>query len=148
MSRRLGGTFAIPIAGPEAAQCGRAYTVRSGGNVLPLRMEGRTMINRRAPAVALATLLALGALSGTALAATGDESREAAALSSSTISLTQAIKSAEQQTGGRAYDAGVDLSGGQTRIVVETNGPKGVETVAINAQTGAVISTTHGGEAD
>ena len=106
------------------------------------------MMKKLAPGIAFAALLAVGALSGTAFAATGDEPREATSLSSTTISLSQAIASAEHQTGGRAYDAGVDLSGGQTRIVVETNGPKGVETVAVNAQNGAIISTSPGGETD
>jgi len=69
-------------------------------------------------------------------------------LQSAKVSLTQAIASAEQQTGGRAYDAGVDVKGGQTRIMVETTGPKGIQTVAIDAQSGQVIASHLGGEAD
>ncbi|HYZ23558.1 MAG TPA: hypothetical protein VE690_15520, partial [Rhodopila sp.] len=64
------------------------------------------------------------------------------------VSLTQAIATAEQQTGGRAYDAGVDVKDGNTRIVVETNGPKGEQTVAVDAQSGGVVATHAGGEAD
>jgi len=98
--------------------------------------------------LALAGMVTAGALSGAAFAAGGDENREANALQGAKVSLAQAIASAEQQTGGRAYDAGVDVKGGQTRIVVETNGPKGVQTVAIDAQSGQVVASHAGGETD
>lgn len=96
--------------------------------------------------LALAGMVTAGTLSGAAFAA--GEDREANALQGAKVSLTQAIASAEQQTGGRAYDAGVDIKGGQTRIVVETNGPKGIQTVAIDAQSGQVVASHAGGEAD
>jgi len=98
--------------------------------------------------LALAAMVTAGALSGAAFAAGGDENREANALQGAKVSLAQAIASAEQQTGGRAYDAGVDVQGGQTRIVVETNGPKGIQTVAIDAQSGQVVASHAGGETD
>lgn len=97
--------------------------------------------------LALAGLIATGAMVGTAAAA-GDEDREATALQGAKVSLVQAITTAEQQTGGQAYDAGVDVNGGQTRIMVETNGPKGVQTVAIDAQSGQVVGSHGGGEQD
>jgi len=98
--------------------------------------------------LALTGMVTAGALSSTAFANGNDEDREATALQGAKVSLPQAIASAEQQTGGRAYDAGVDVKGGQTRIVVETNGPKGVQTVAIDAQTGQVVASHAGGETD
>lgn len=98
--------------------------------------------------LALAGLLATGAIAGTALAAGDNEDREATALQGTKISLTQAIATAEQQTGGKAFDAGVDTKGGQTHIVVETNGPKGVQTVSVDAQSGVVVGSHAGGEAD
>jgi uncharacterized membrane protein YkoI len=98
--------------------------------------------------LALAGLLATGAIAGTARAAGGDEDREATALQGAKISLTQAIATAEQQTGGKAYDAGVDARGGQAHIVVETIGPKGVQTVSVDAQSGQVVGSHAGGEAD
>jgi uncharacterized membrane protein YkoI len=98
-------------------------------------------------ALALAGLLAAGTL-GAARAAGHDEDREARALQGAKVSLIQAITTAEQQTGGRAFDAGVDTKGGQTRIAVETNGPKGVQTVTIDAQSGQVVGTHAGGEQD
>ena len=93
--------------------------------------------------LALAGLLAAGAVAGTAAAASDNEDREATALQNAKVSLAQAIATAEQRTGGQAYDAGVDAKNGQARIVVETNGPKGVHTVSIDAQSGHV-----GGEED
>ena len=98
--------------------------------------------------LALAGLLAAGSMAGTAVAGSRDEDREANALQGAKVSLTQAIASAEQQTGGRAYDAGVDVKGGKILIVVETNGPKGVQTVTVDAQSGALVGTHAGGEAD
>jgi len=97
--------------------------------------------------LALAGLLAAGAIAGTAIAAQ-NEDQEATALQGAKVTLAQAIATAEQQTGGKAYDAGVDAKGGQTRIVVETNGPKGVQTVAIDAQSGQVVGGHAGGEED
>ena len=104
-------------------------------------------MNTKLTATAFAALIAIGAL-GTAYAGGKDEDREAAALQGAKVSLTQAIATAEQQTGGRAFDAGVDMKGGQTRIAVETNGPKGVQTVTIDAQSGQVVATHAGGEQD
>ncbi|MBN9563471.1 MAG: PepSY domain-containing protein [Alphaproteobacteria bacterium] len=94
----------------------------------------------------LVGLLAVG--SSVALAADHDEDQEATALQGAKVSLTQAIATAEQQTSGHAFDAGVDIKDGQTRIAVETNGPKGVQTVIVDAQNGQVVGTHAGGEQD
>jgi len=106
------------------------------------------MNTKRIAPIALMALLAAGALAGTAFAASTDENHEATALQSAKVTLSQAIATAEQQTGGKAFDAGVDIKGAQTRIVVETNGPKGVETVIVDAQNGQVVGTHAGGETD
>ncbi len=98
--------------------------------------------------LAMAALLITATLGGSALAAGQDEDREATALQGAKVSLTQAIAVAEQQTGGQAFDAGVDVKHGQTRISVETNGPKGVQTVVINAQSGEVVASHAGGMPD
>jgi uncharacterized membrane protein YkoI len=98
--------------------------------------------------LALAGLLAAATLARPALAAGSDEDREATALQGARVTLSQAIATAEQRTGGRAYDAGVDLKGGQPRIAVETNGPKGVQTVIVDAQTGQVVGAHVGAEQD
>lgn len=96
----------------------------------------------------LSALLMTATLGGSVLAAGQDEDREAAALQGAKVSLVQAIGTAERQTGGQAYDAGVDTKGSQVRIVVETNGPKGVQTVSVDAQNGQVVATHEGGEED
>ena len=102
--------------------------------------------------LALAGVVATGSLAGTAFAANQVpdqvEDRETTVLMTAKTTLAQAIATAEQQTGGRAYDAGVNIDGGQTRIVVETNGPKGAQTVSIDAQTGQVVGSHAGGEQD
>ncbi len=98
--------------------------------------------------LAMAALLMTATIGGSALAADRDGDREAAALQGAKVSLTQAIAMAEQQTGGQAFDAGVDTRGGQTRIVVETNGPGGIHTVSVDPQSGGVVGTHAGGEED
>ncbi|HEY6432233.1 MAG TPA: PepSY domain-containing protein [Acetobacteraceae bacterium] len=99
--------------------------------------------------MAALTGLTLASVAGTASAAgQGGIDPEAAAVASIKVSLTQAIATAEQQTGGKAYDAGVDADHGKNRIVVETNGPKGVQTVIIDANTGKVIGQHQGGVQD
>ena len=105
------------------------------------------MTTKYAPAVALAGALFFG-LAGTTFAAANDETREEMALQNTTLTLSQAISTAEQQTGGKAFDAGVDVDHGKPRVVVETNGRKGVETVIIDAQNGQIIGGHKGGEAD
>ncbi len=96
--------------------------------------------------IALAALLTVGA-AAPALAANHDE-QEQNLLQGSTVTLAQAIAAAEQQTGGKAYEAGVDVGNGKSSIVVETNGPKGVQTVTVDAQSGQIIRTEAGGQSD
>ena len=103
------------------------------------------MNTRRISAIALAGLLAIG---GMAFAAKQENNLEAAAMRGAKVSLSQAIGTAEQQTGGHAYDAGVHVKGGRTRIAVETDGPKGIVTVTVDAQSGEVVGTHVGGEPD
>jgi uncharacterized membrane protein YkoI len=105
------------------------------------------MINQHSAAIALAGILFLGG-AGSALAVTRGEAQEQNALQGTTLTLSQAIAIAEHQTGGKAYDAGVNVDDGKHRVVVETNGPNGVQTVIIDAQSGQVVSTHAGGEPD
>ena len=105
------------------------------------------MKTRRGTAIALAGVLFLG-LVGPALAANNDEAHEETALQGSKLTLSQAILIAEHQTGGKAFDAGVDVDHGKPRIVVETNGANGVQTVIIDAQSGQIVGAHAGGGAD
>ena len=98
-------------------------------------------------AIALAGLFVLG-LVGPTLAASSEETREETALQGTNLTLSQAISTAEQQTGGKAFDAGVDVDHGKPRIVVETNGRQGVQTVIVDAQSGQIVGGHAGGEAD
>ena len=97
---------------------------------------------------ALAAMLAAGSITGAAHASDRDAGQEATALQGARTTLAEAIATAERQAGGQAYDAGVDTKGGQVRIVVETSGPKGVQTVSVDAQSGKVVATHEGGEED
>jgi hypothetical protein len=106
--------------------------------------------NRSSLILASVIVFALGgpSLAGPRLAASPDEAREETALLGAKISLSQAIATAEQKTGGKAFDAGVDVAKGKPRIIVETNGPKGVQTVIVDAQSGEIMGSHAGGEAD
>ncbi len=106
-------------------------------------------MHRNFATLALAGLLATGGLAGpVAHAATSGESREATALQHAKLTLPQAITLAEQHTGGQAYDAGADVEHGKAVISVETNGPKGVQTVVIDANSGKILGTHAGPEQD
>ena len=95
----------------------------------------------------LAGILLLG-LAGPTFAASSGEAQEQTALQGTNLTLSQAISTAEQQTGGKAFDAGVDVDHGKPRVIVETNGPKGVQTVIVDAHSGQIVGGHAGGEAD
>jgi uncharacterized membrane protein YkoI len=97
-------------------------------------------------AIALAAVLILG-VAGPTLSANGEAGEETALLGTK-LTLSQAISTAEQRTGGKAFDAGVDVEHEKPRIVVETNGPNGVQTVVFDAQSGQIIESHAGGEPD
>jgi uncharacterized membrane protein YkoI len=98
--------------------------------------------------ITLACGLAAVSLAGAAFAAESGELAEQDVLAKGKITLSQAIATAEGHTGGKAYDAGVQVEQGKPRLAIETNGPNGVQTVIIDADTGRVVGTHAGGEAD
>lgn len=102
---------------------------------------------KHSAAIALAGLVFLG-LAGPTFAASSGEAREETALQGRKLTLPQAIATAEQRTGGKAFDAGVDVDRGKPRVIVETNGPNGVQTVIVDAESGQIIGGHPGGEAD
>jgi uncharacterized membrane protein YkoI len=77
-----------------------------------------------------------------------DEMQERNALQGTNLTLAAAIAAAKRHTGGKAFDADTDVDHGKPRVVVETNGPNGVQAVVIDAQNGQIVSTHAGGEAD
>ena len=97
-------------------------------------------------AIALAGVLILG-VAGPTFSANG-EAREETALLGTKLSLSQAISIAEHQTGGKAFEAGVDVDHGKPRIVVETNGTNGVQTVVVDAESGQIVGGHAGGQPD
>ena len=97
-------------------------------------------------ALAITGLLAAGGSAAFAAAPAPD--REATALQGAKVSLPEAIATAERETGGQAYDAGADIHAGYPRIAVETNGPRGVQTVTVDAQSGKILATHAGPEQD
>jgi uncharacterized membrane protein YkoI len=105
------------------------------------------MINHYSAAITFAGILILGG-AGPALAVTGGETQEETALQETSLTLSQAIAMAEHQTGGKAFDAGVNVDEGKPRVIVETNGTQGVQTVIIDAQSGQIVSAHAGGEPD
>jgi len=86
-------------------------------------------------------------MAGPTFSANGEVQEETALLRTK-VTLSQAISTAEQQTGGKAFDAGVDVDHGKPRVIVETNGPKGIQTVIVDAESGQIIGGHAGGEAD
>ena len=105
------------------------------------------MINHHSTAIALAGILFIG-VAGPALGGSKREAQEQTALQGTTMTLSQGIAMAEHQTGGEAYDAGVDVNHGKPRVIVETNGPNGVQTVIIDAQSGQIVAAHAGGVPD
>ena len=95
----------------------------------------------------IAVLLLTGTVAS-GFAAQHGETQEENVLQGTQLTLPQAIATAEQNTGGKAFDAGTDVDHGKPRVVVETNGPKGVQTVIIDAQNGQIISTHAGDDGD
>ena len=105
------------------------------------------MKTKHGVAIALTGALFLG-LAGPTFAENRDEAREETALQGTKLTLSQAISIAEHQTGGKAFDAGVDVDHGKPRIVVETNGTSGVQTVVVDAESGQIVDGHAGGEPD
>ena len=105
------------------------------------------MINQHSAVIAIAGILFL-CVAGPATAGARSETQEQTALQGTTMTLSHAIAIAEHQTGGKAYDAGVMIDHGKPSVVVETNGPNGVQTVIIDAQSGQVVGGHAGGVPD
>jgi uncharacterized membrane protein YkoI len=101
-------------------------------------------LNKFAP-YALATALLLGAVgAGTvALASERERDRDTAAeiqaVAAMRTTLPQAIAAAEQATGGRAIEAGVEHENGRLTLKVETQKGTERQEVTINPDTGAVL---------
>ena len=103
------------------------------------------MVRNDYTAVALAGIVCAGLAAPVCAAEKTDEQT---ALQGIPFTLSQAITTAERHTNGKAFEAGVNVDHGKTQVIVETNGPKGVQTVIVDAQSGQVTGSHAGAEAD
>jgi uncharacterized membrane protein YkoI len=81
----------------------------------------------------------------------GQNAEERAAILSAKTSLAQAIATAEQETGGKAIDAGIENEDGNTAFEVKIVKGDAVQKVLIDPQTGKVMKVAaagakHGGD--
>ncbi len=99
-------------------------------------MKAPTLLAAAAAAIMLATGLAGAARVGEA----GQDARDAAAIAVAHVTLPQAIATAEQRAGGRAVSADLVADPAGPRIAVEIAAPHGVQTVTVDAVSGAVVA--------
>lgn len=117
------------------------------------------MLRSRVIPAAMAAAIALGAASGIAHArdsggsGENDRAQERAAVLNAKTSIVQAIAAAEQETGGKAIDAGLENQNGNMSYEVEVAKGDKVEKVLVDLQTGKVLKvaaadTEHGEHED
>lgn len=107
------------------------------------------MYKKRILPIALAVLVATGTAGGFAIAQErGQPGRNEASLTTTAVTLQQAIATAEQQAGGRAVSADIERERGATQIEVKVAGPQSVKTVVVDAQSGQVTATRAGDQDD
>ena len=98
---------------------------------------------------ALAAIIITGAAGGFAFAKErGHADPDAAALANMTVTLQEAIATAERQANGRAVSADIQQEHGAAQIEVEVVGPQGAKTVLVDAKSGQVTATRAGGQDD
>ncbi len=98
------------------------------------------MIRTKAIAAALAAVAIVGALP--AFAAEHGAQAETAALQKAKVSLTDAIRVAEQQVNGKAVDAGAESHKGSLRYEVEVLNGGSIRKVTVDGQSGQVVATS------
>ena len=117
------------------------------------------MLRSKMVPAAMAAVIALGAASGIAHASDNgrsgenDRAQERAAILGAKTSIAQAIAAAEQETGGKAIDAGLENQNGNMSYEVEIAKGDKVEKVLVDLQTGKVLKvaaadTEHGEDED
>jgi uncharacterized membrane protein YkoI len=103
------------------------------------------MLRSKIVPIAMATVIAVGSAVGLAHAANSnhgganEEAQEFAALINAKTTLGQAIAAAEQQTGGKAIDAGLENENGTMAFAVEVAKDNTVQKVLVDLQTGKVL---------
>jgi len=101
------------------------------------------MLRTKIVPIAMAAVIAVGTTVGVAYAANdkrgGEGAQELATVVSAKISLAQAIAAAEQQTGGKAIDAGLENENGTMAFAIEVAKDNTVQKVLVDLQTGKVL---------
>ena len=97
------------------------------------------MFSKQLIPVALATVVVLGVAVGAAYAGSNDNAQEMTALRNAKISLAQAIAGAEQKSGGKAINAGLNNENGTMTYGVEVIKDNTVETVLVDLNTGEIV---------
>jgi len=102
----------------------------------------------------LTTLLATVVVAGTAvnLAQASDskekDAKELQLFSQAKISLTEAIKAAEQKTGGKAMEAEIDDESGAVQFEIEVTKDDKIHKVMVDGKTGNVLKVSLDDESD
>src|ERR1700704_6552537 len=102
------------------------------------------MLRTKIVPIAMAAVIAVGSTVGVAHAANNDRganesAQELAALVNAKTTLAQAIAAAEQQTGGKAIDAGIENENGAMAFAVEVAKDNTIQKVLVDLQTGKVL---------
>ena len=103
------------------------------------------MLRTKIVPIAVAAVIAVGSALGVAYAANNkhggenEGAQERAALVNAKTSLAQAIATAEQQSGGKAIDAGLENEKGTMTFAVEVAKDNTVQKVLVDLQTGKVL---------
>ena len=102
------------------------------------------MLCTRIVPIAMAAVIAVGSTVGVAHAANNDRSanegaQELAALVNAKTTLAQAITKSEQQTGGKAIDAGLENENGAMAFAVAVAKDNTVQKVLVDLQSGKVL---------
>ena len=126
----------------------RPNSIPADGAVPPQTEPGdNTMKTIHAVPLALAALLALGAVDGIAHAAERNQDQaDIAALASHEGHAAAGDRDGRAAGRGKAVSADVVQESGATRIAVEVGGQGGVKTVLVDAQSGKVTATHDGGQ--
>jgi uncharacterized membrane protein YkoI len=112
-------------------------------------MRNRNKANKILTA-ALSAIIMTGAagIPVQAVASKGEEAKELRLFSQARISLSEAIKAAEQETGGKAMEADLDDESSAVQFEIETVKDGKVYEVKVDGKTGAVLKASLDDESD
>ena len=102
------------------------------------------MLRTKIVPIAMAAVISVGSTVGIAHAqnthrSANEGAQELAAVVNAKTTLAQAIAAAEQQTGGKAIDAGLEHENGATAFAIEVAKDNTVQKVHVDIQSGKVL---------